>query len=346
MRLATTSTNREQIEQFQHLLDEQDIRHTLETEDETSWESDNYGSTVYSLWINNDDDFARAKELLRTVEPTPVKSRPDMNATFSSPLQQFLQQKFRLSTKEKKQPSAAFWTLSFLFICIGLFIADNYQASTTASPIRKTFLFDYPDSFSAQEKGEKPLPHWKGLYTYTLSSLAKKEESPSRALFAEKIQEGEIWRLITPIFLHGDLIHLLFNMMWLIFLGGQLEEKLPKSKFFLLIAILATISNTAQYIMTGPLFIGFSGVACGMIGFIHARQEKAPWEAYALTPSTYSFVFFFIWSLAALSLCTFFTEATLGYTIPIGFANTAHVTGLLTGSLFGRLSWFTQQEGV
>jgi len=48
----------------------------------------------------------------------------------------------------------------------------------------------------------------------------------------EDIFSGQIWRLITPIFLHFMVIHILFNMMWLWDLGGNVEKN--QSPIFLL----------------------------------------------------------------------------------------------------------------
>jgi len=338
MRLVWRTSTEEEITHLKEKLDEKSISYTVEVEKEEAWESEYYGSLIYSLWITNDDDLESAKELLQKIELSPSTQQISNNNTASSPLGEFLQQKFRLSVQKEKKQSTAFWTLVLLFISLGLFIADAYQYTNKGpSPLRQTLLFDYPSPPSS--------PCWEGLYTQLISLLTKSEEAPplSLDLFAKRIQEGQIWRLISPIFLHGDLIHLVFNMFWLIFLGTQLEERLPKSRFFALIVVLAALSNTAQYTMTGPLFIGFSGVACGMVGFIHARQKRAPWEAYMFTPATYSFVFFFIVALAVLSVATFFFELYLGYTIPIGFANTAHISGLVAGLWLGRLSWFSAQ---
>lgn len=61
----------------------------------------------------------------------------------------------------------------------------------------------------------------------------------------DQIIGGQVWRLVTPAFLHFGAVHLIFNMMWLWTLGSMLETYLRKVKFVLLFVAIAVISNIA-----------------------------------------------------------------------------------------------------
>jgi GlpG protein len=128
--------------------------------------------------------------------------------------------------------------------------------------------------------------------------------------------------------------------MWIISLGSQIERKISPFRYLILIAIIAAVSNTAQYLMTGPHFEGISGVICGMIGFMAARQRISPWESYQFSHLLYSSLLFFIWAFAVIGGISFFLESYLYVHFPISFANTAHITGLATGMILGRMRWF------
>ncbi len=132
-------------------------------------------------------------------------------------------------------------------------------------------------------------------------------------------------------------------MVWLLLLGTQIESKVKPFRYLILLALIALFSNTCQYLMSGPNFLGFSGVVCGMATFIRIRQKQAPWEGYQVSKSTFRFIMIFISVLAFLSCLSALLEIFQEITFPIGIANTAHLAGALFGALLGKLRFFAWQ---
>lgn len=162
----------------------------------------------------------------------------------------------------------------------------------------------------------------------------------TRSLIFDKdaILSGEIWRLLTPAFLHfkvgGLPIHLLFNMMWLWDLGGSIEKKLSPKFLLLLVIVIGIGSNLAQYytnvLMSGyafaesSIFGGMSGVVYGLLGFLFARKHFQPSFAIQVNPAIMQFMM--IWLV-------------LGFTGLIGsIANAAHLGGLIIGAFIGYIT--------
>jgi GlpG protein len=142
-----------------------------------------------------------------------------------------------------------------------------------------------------------------------------------------EIRAGEVWRLVTPIFLHGGLLHLLFNMLWLYQLGGQIEAQESSRYVAIMVLVFASICNTAQYIVSGPLFVGMSGVVYGLLGYIWMMTRFQVGTRYMLSEQTVMFML--LW----LGLC-------LVGIIP-HVANTEHVVGILLGVAWG----FVRSDG-
>lgn len=153
----------------------------------------------------------------------------------------------------------------------------------------------------------------------------------------ELILQGQVHRLITPIFLHfmiGSLpIHLLFNMMWLWELGGSIEKERGPWYVLILVLIIGVASNMAQYfgeyLMEGyvhPRYIfgGMSGVVYGLLGFIFMRRKFDPFFRVPLHPGIMQFML--IWLVLGF---------VLNSTGMIGIANAAHLIGLVAGGVLG-----------
>lgn len=229
------------------------------------------------------------------------------------------------------------------------------------TPVMQVLMFDYPManqvlnallkqySLKPYEKLEEvPLqertkivraqniPVWRGLIGFF-----DKKNIPQGPLF-EKIRKGEIWRLFTPCLLHGGLLHILFNMAWVWILMRPMEQRLSRWKILVFILIVGTVANLAQYFVSGPYFLGFSGIVCGQVGFIWMRQKIAPWEGYPLQRGTFLFILAFVISMFVLDLVTFFFRTFELAQVSVNIANTAHVVGGGLGILLARIPFFSR----
>lgn len=143
--------------------------------------------------------------------------------------------------------------------------------------------------------------------------------------FLTEVRQGEWWRLVSPIFLHFGLLHILFNMICLKDFGSlfEVEQGLKRYLGFFLLA--ALVSNLAQYAVMGPRFGGYSGVLFGLLSWLWAYGLTNPDRPPVLPKSSVGLLF--VWYF----LCLFGVIPQI--------ANMAHgaglVLGLMGGALFG-----------
>jgi len=90
----------------------------------------------------------------------------------------------------------------------------------------------------------------------------------SFALFAPLVTSGEWWRLISAGFLHGSIIHLLFNVYILWVIGSQLEGIVGNIKFIIIYFVSLLGGSVASYLFSpfGSYSIGASGAIFGLMG--------------------------------------------------------------------------------
>ncbi len=143
------------------------------------------------------------------------------------------------------------------------------------------------------------------------------------------ISSGELWRIWTPMFMHFSLLHILFNLLWVWMIGGAIERLQGTAHFILLVLFSAALSNLAQFWVTGPLFGGLSGVVFAVLGYTWLWDQLSSRPLFKLPKALFGFMIFWL---------------VLGYTGTLEFiglgaiANTAHLTGLLSGLAFALIS--------
>jgi GlpG protein len=144
---------------------------------------------------------------------------------------------------------------------------------------------------------------------------------------------NEWWRLITPIFLHFSMTHLVFNCLWIYILGSRIE-KLDGLSVFLFIFILSGIlSNAGQFFWTQQyLFGGLSGAVYGLLGYCFIIELDGRHGRYGLPEALY--LFMFIWLLVGFTgVLSFFGFGNV--------ANTAHLVGMIAGFIIGLITKYS-----
>ncbi len=136
--------------------------------------------------------------------------------------------------------------------------------------------------------------------------------------------DWQAWRYVTPAFIHFSVLHLVFNLLWWWYLGGQIEQRLSSGKLFILLIVGAALPNIAEFFASGPRFGGLSGVVYALLGYSWLRTRLQPDCGLAMPPALMGFML--VWLV-------------LGFLDMLGTptANMAHLAGLLVGLAQGWL---------
>ena len=158
------------------------------------------------------------------------------------------------------------------------------------------------------------------------------------SIWGPAVRDGQYYRLLTGIFLHGGFFHLLFNCYALYVIGSQVENFLGRFKF-LIIYLAAGISGALFSTIFGGNYasIGASGAIFGLMGALvyfgyHYRVYLGNVVKSQIIP------------LIVINL-------VLGFCVS-GIDNFAHIGGLIGGTLTSialgvkdKSSWFEQANG-
>jgi rhomboid protease GluP len=146
-------------------------------------------------------------------------------------------------------------------------------------------------------------------------------------LFGAKVNQlivaGQVWRLLTSIFLHIGLMHLLFNSYALFLLGIEVERLYGTPRFLAIYLLAGLWGSLASFAFSPHISAGASGAIFGLLGtlvafFLRHREMFGEFGRQRLMS---------LLGVAGLNL--FF-----GFTVP-GIDNFAHLGGLISGALLG-----------
>lgn len=266
-------------------------------------EDDEEGNIIHELWVHNDDDLERSEELLAKFVENP-------EAEEFQGVEEAARKKKREARKESKDgpnivdarttvfnrtgaPPRGLITMIIIFVCVAVAVFSDFGSDKMM--LRPLFIQD-------------PLPDQPFFVFESLPEVSR----------------GEVWRLFTPMLIHFGILHLLFNMLWMLDLGSMVEDRKSSVFYFIFVMSVSLVSNLAQYAAGSVLFGGMSGVVYGLLGYVWIKGKSDPGSRLYLHPDT---VFFMIvWYF----LCLFGV-------IP-HVANAAHTAGLVMGMAWGFFS--------
>ena len=260
MRRIGTLSEQSAAQKFHAFLERQGIENRIDGLFDTQTER-----FSYEVWVANEDRLQEAANAFAHFEGHPHDTR------YTIPVQEILE-----GEKAEPQRIRAPVTSFFLFLCVLIFGISYLQElplrqeglgpeSILFTPIESACLIDLPPPIEELEKWFQE-PHtgnveqeaiakmkslegaswWQGVYEWDL--LKAKTGSGDQALgpLFIKVRQGEIWRLFTPALLHGGLLHILFNMIWLYVLGRPVEQRIGSFKILGMSLFLGVASNVCQ----------------------------------------------------------------------------------------------------
>lgn len=257
----------------------------------------------WAIWALDEDRLEDAKRELRAFQESPddAKYRDAREAAEGIRDQQFEEikkaRKLNVDVRQnwsRPQPVSAPVTMLML-LCIALVAAGS-------------------------QLGEKTKPFLNNLGFQNFDDYRRGAVEP-----LEEIKSGEVWRAVTPMFIHFGVLHTVFNSYMFFQFGLMVEFRRGSLRFLLMVLLLSAAANFAQFLVSGPFFGGMSGVLYGLFGYCWMKSRFDPGSGFFLDSTI------IIWLMGWFFLCMAGVMDTAGSKV----ANTAHAAGLIVGMCMG-----------
>ena len=283
--------------------------------------------SAWAIWVRDEDQIPKAREALQQFQANPQDSKyRDAERSAEQVLRE--QEDERKRARGKVVEMRGRWgtggaiarrcplVLAIIGVCILVYLATS------------SYLERDPAAPASADAGGAEL-YYNLLFT---DPRVIRTDTGSLDVWAS-IRRFQVWRLVTPIFIHYGMSHLVFNMMLLFVLGGQIENRRGSRYMAVLVLVLAIASNLGQALEAslsqgaGFQFGGMSGVGYGIFGFLLVKVKFDNRDGYYLSQLT--ILLGITWFVLCLARSFPEMENVLSFIPPI--ANSAHTVGFFTG---------------
>lgn len=291
---------------------------------------------VWAIWIRDEDHLSQAKEELKQFLANPNHERyAGAEQAAAQKLREQLLQRERASGNVRdmreqwsnQPPTSGLLTRAVILICGVVFVLTDWGQDQQTS-VYQTLAF-------VDASRESLIKH--------ANEIAANRNADGELVVPPllNIRHGELWRIITPIFLHLSIVHLLFNMLMYYQLASLIEFRRGTWRLALLMLVTAVTSNLVQALLPmswggSPHFGGMSGVIYGLLGYAWIKSSFEPMLGIRIRSEVVAIlvILMFIFWLAGAG--------------PDGkrTANWAHLIGFVSGSVSGFATyWLRKTKG-
>lgn len=320
------------------------------------------------IWVRNEDDVAKAQQLLAQFTENPN------NAEFAHAIEQateIIRAEARKRAEAKKLVKSyseqirsgptyrAPLTTALVTLCVVLWMLQSFSADPNSPPtssvqrMLQSSLYKALSFTAIRPEAMREIVSQAARAERTSGSIdADVVRNPLAQyqddiqLRAYNIQRWEVWRLVTPIFIHFGVAHLIFNLLALFQLGRVLEHRYGSIFLIWTTVVIAAVSNFLQAVAPArfggspiaispfdqwglSLFGGISGVVFGLLGIVWMKSRFDRTAGFYLPRAAV------IWGVAWILLgVSDLDEQLLG----ANMANWAHGAGFVLGVIIGYLT--------
>lgn len=242
---------------------------------------------VWEIWIRDEDKLAEAKAEFAQFQTNADDAK--YSAAIDTARQIIKEKQVAIQTAAKNVRPVAYrgnsptqmiagplppLTLTLVISCIIISLLSNFTKPSDGSKIGRQIVdkMYFVEPIAYQISGNDP---------------------------AASIKRGEVWRIITPIFLHGNPIHLFMNMLALIAFGRIAERLIGTPRYALLVLILGILPISLACMMPlkldgSPFTVGISGVVYGLVAYLWLVSSQRPDLGFRIPDGLVIFLLIFI----------------------------------------------------